>query len=1079
MMQTVLAKINNISTNHANPQRAAGRMKESMKESVKLVSRRTQTMLLKELLRRKIPLKDVSNIEAKQRWNGRAKKDLQLIEFLMRRKLRSALQEERRQRRQYFAAKDRLYKGEGKLNRKSKIASEFRILQNAEVRKLYVDNIERNKEKTKHLKEIKDREDNNAEQVGTMFGVKVGDEELGEYEEKAANVWGRAEVGDEAKAVLNLGKKFRLHQKLDSIATKTEIEKGLTIVRWKEKDKEDEGAKAEEEFWEKEELMNVERKLVDMTLKKATDMKFNRRIYAPNAAPEKLESNLQQTKEALEEVFERYKKEKADDKGNIRESNLTNDQAKGLQELKEKTKVDLVVMPTDKTMGLSVETKESYKAAAEEHIKDDEKVTEKVRKQTEAEFNAIGKAMIRFLDVGGGRKHDDRIKEAMLTENVMLPPLSLYGKDHKPNTDGVQGPVRRPVVSANEGPNARVSNLAADVLNKAADAEKSEFECPSTEALQAKVEELNKRLVKEAFEEVGLDDVAKVVAGSLDFKAWYPSLKKEVVVPTLRQRLESGPAIIKVNEVELARFLFVTMEDEDIHAEGLEDVVHTMKNPAEKKPKLTDQEMVGGEDFRTGLKTKLNPPKEKPTEAQTKKMVAIGMSLIVEKVMANFLYTFAGEDRRQTSGGPIGDVLTQAISRHMGNEFDERFNSKLMSLNIKTELYQRYADDIDLVLRSVGRKRKFCPEAGSLVEKTAIEIQDESGQGEDEITMKEMQRIADTIIKHIETEYDCPSRHPELDYKVPVLDLAVWVEEIDVAAPGLEVHELHSRCCDDDICLPVGEPRADQPSNLSLYTTPVYRGRVPGRSSHNISSDTQLIQPSGSQVQSLQQAARSALHPTTSCFSPGCHCPLRPCSSASAQSQSQLLAPRTSEDGGQGVGLLPPVTIDRPFVRPSDQLQAANNPSYTTPVYRGCAAGQSNHTCTDARLIQPLVSQVAIRKVQQVRFEFFSKPMTAKKVMLASSAQPWGQKRTTLTQELIRRLLNCSKELPCSTKRKHLNNYMQLLKNSGYSEAFRAEILKSGVQGYNKILKAERDGIRPVYRPKGWKESARWLEKKR
>ena len=81
------------------------------------------------------------------------------------------------------------------------------------------------------------------------------------------------------------------------------------------------------------------------------------------------------------------------------------------------------------------------------------------------------------------------------------------------------------------------------------------------------------------------------------------------------------------------------------------------------------------------------------------------MSLVVEKVMTNFLYTFGGEDRRQASGGPIGDVLTQAIARHMGNEFDQKFNTKLTSLNIKTELYQRYADDVDLVTRSVGRKQ--------------------------------------------------------------------------------------------------------------------------------------------------------------------------------------------------------------------------------------------------------------------------------------------------------------------------------------------------------------------------------------
>ena len=110
---------------------------------------------------------------------------------------------------------------------------------------------------------------------------------------------------------------------------------------------------------------------------------------------------------------------------------------------------------------------------------------------------------------------------------------------------------------------------------------------------------------------------------------------------------------------------------------------------------------------------------------------------------------------------------------------------------VKTELYQRYADDVDLVTRSVGRRRKFCPQAGSMVEKTANEIQEEWSEGEDEITMKEMKNIADTIIKHIETEYDCPSCHPELDFKVPVLDLAVWVEEIDIAAQGM-CPDIHS-----------------------------------------------------------------------------------------------------------------------------------------------------------------------------------------------------------------------------------------------------------------------------------------------
>ena len=159
-------------------------------------------------------------------------------------------------------------------------------------------------------------------------------------------------------------------------------------------------------------------------------------------------------------------------------------------------------------------------------------------------------------------------------------------------------------------------------------------------------------------------------------------------------------------------------------------------------------------------------------------------SLAIIKVMANFLYTFGGEDRRQASGGPIGDVLTQAIARHMGNEFDDRFNKKLNSLNIKTELYQRYADDVDLVVRSIGRDVKYCPMAGVMQSKTAKEIHDELCIEEDAITMRELKKIADAMIENIETEYDCPSDHPELGFKVPVLDLAIWVEEVEVSSQG-------------------------------------------------------------------------------------------------------------------------------------------------------------------------------------------------------------------------------------------------------------------------------------------------------
>ena len=75
-----------------------------------------------------------------------------------------------------------------------------------------------------------------------------------------------------------------------------------------------------------------------------------------------------------------------------------------------------------------------------------------------------------------------------------------------------------------------------------------------------------------------------------------------------------------------------------------------------------------------------------------------------------------------------------------------------------------------------------------------------------------------------------------------------------------------------------------------------------------------------------------------------------------------------------------------------------------------------------------------------------------------------------------------SLEVPLSIRnceKLNLNNNTQLLKNSCYIEKFGLDLLRTKPQAYNRILEAERDGVRSVHRPKGWKESARWLEIRR
>ena len=125
---------------------------------------------------------------------------------------------------------------------------------------------------------------------------------------------------------------------LDSNANKTEVEKGLVIVRWKEKSKDNEISETDNLFVDTEVVANEQTKTVDFSMTKARDMKFNRRLYVPKAAPEKLESNLQQFREAMDKTFDNYKHEHADKNGNLLENNLTNNQIQSVVQFRERIK---------------------------------------------------------------------------------------------------------------------------------------------------------------------------------------------------------------------------------------------------------------------------------------------------------------------------------------------------------------------------------------------------------------------------------------------------------------------------------------------------------------------------------------------------------------------------------------------------------------------------------------------------------------------------------------------------------------------------------------------------------------------
>ena len=112
-------------------------------------------------------------------------------------------------------------------------------------------------------------------------------------------------------------------------------------------------------------------------------------------------------------------------------------------------------------------------------------------------------------------------------------------------------------------------------------------------------------------------------------------------------------------------------------------------------------------------------------------------------------------------------------------------------------------------------------------------------------------------------------------------------------------------------------------------------------------------------------------------------------------------------------------------------------------------------------------------------YEFYSNEMTSKAVINARSAFSWSTKRTVLTREVLRVLLNCSKLLPWERVVENVNEMVLRMQYSGYSEKFRYKVVNSALKAYETRKKGDQEGERPLHRPREWKREERDQEKAR
>ena len=201
-----------------------------------------------------------------------------------------------------------------------------------------------------------------------------------------------------------------------------------------------------------------------------------------------------------------------------------------------------------------------------------------------------------------------------------------------------------------------------------------------------------------------------------------------------------------------------------------------MNNRAQKargpKPKITSSGTEVNKDKRFRL---WNRRKEIPDGNTMRITIREAFKVALELLLQKHCYRFNGEIKKQEKGGPIGLDITGIVAKIFMCWWDDRLMEGIKKAKLDVFLYKRYVDDINACVEVVkpgmrwnGRELIFNQEV----------VEEDRQIEDDKRTFNIIRQIGDQIHSSIKLEVDVPSNHD--DRKIPILDLKVWVEEIQI-----------------------------------------------------------------------------------------------------------------------------------------------------------------------------------------------------------------------------------------------------------------------------------------------------------
>ena len=178
-------------------------------------------------------------------------------------------------------------------------------------------------------------------------------------------------------------------------------------------------------------------------------------------------------------------------------SNLTKSEKAGFSSLKERTKAgEICIAQTDKSGRLAIMTSEQYLLAGEKHTKKDKEISWKEVKNLQKHVNNNVWWLAEIIGYSK-EKNKARMMENLIDHGMEVPSMKILIKDHK-QWSFESGNVlpSRPVVNGRAGFNTHLSEVLSTILEPIA-LEMSGAEVNSTEETLATFENINKKIIED------------------------------------------------------------------------------------------------------------------------------------------------------------------------------------------------------------------------------------------------------------------------------------------------------------------------------------------------------------------------------------------------------------------------------------------------------------------------------------------------------------------------------------------------------------------------------------------------------